>query len=176
MAGQITFTPKVGDYVAVARGSFRHSLKRSRFRRRLALALLIAALLGAGISWLEQGQVSLTWVAAAIVAMALWLGVLLMTMYLLIPRRSARLFRQQRSLAGTFSISWSDGGLTQSWENGQSDQPWSDYHDKFETDDVFAFGLNEVLYHFAPKRVMTNDQAADLRAASATIAPPSRRA
>ena len=170
MAGAVTFRPTAQDYLSVARGNFLRSLTRGRFRVRLAIGLCGSIVIGAAAGLLETGTVHIGWIVFAAGVLAGWLILVLGGTYLMIPRRSQRLFRQHRSLDHDFTISWDERGMTQSWEQGSMRTPWTDYHGWFERADLFAFGLTEQLYHFVPKRGLAPEQAADLRAAATAIA------
>lgn len=172
MTRTITFRPEAGDTVAVARGSFLHSMKRPKFYWRMLLIILVAVGTGSAIILALGGPVTINALAFLVGIAICWLTVALVAIYLLIPFRSKRLFRQQRSLAHDFTLEWDEDGLAQRWAGGAQRTRWTEYHDWFEDDRVICFGLNEQLYHFAPKRVLAAEQCADLRALAAMIARP----
>jgi hypothetical protein len=91
--------------------------------------------------------------------------------FLLLPRRARKLFRQQRTLHHEMSFSWSDGGSE--WRRGSSvtDTPWADYHRWMETPETFLLYVNDILFHFVPKRALDSVQADDLRATLAAQGP-----
>lgn len=163
MSGCVTFRPLGEDHVAVARGSFWHPLKRRRFHVRLLILTAFGAMLGAAIDWLDGAEAIFAWLVFGASAALLWIVMVLTGVYLLIPRRAGRLARQQRSLDQSFSIRWTDDELETVSENSRSRVPWRDYHLWFETPSIFAFGLNEKLFHMAPKRVMSTAEIDDLR-------------
>lgn len=171
MADGFEFKPIVEDYIAVAQGSFIRGLRRRRFIVRAACIALIGGIVGAGIGILGRGIVTITEVLFGISAAILWLATLLIGIFALMPRRSRRLFRQQRALDRVFSLTWTDERLAFKSDTSMSDMSWSDYHGWFETKDVFAFGLNEQLYHFAPKRAMSVAMIDDLRRTAQIIGP-----
>jgi len=168
LAGEITFTPVAADHVAVARGSFRLAMRRRRFLVRIAAILVI----GAGVGWflgtLDRPADRWWWFLFGTAAAAGWLCVILLGTYLLIPRRATRLFRQHRTLDQPFRFVWDETGVTFGSPSGSSNLQWDQYHSWFENDRLFAFGLNEQPFHWAPKSAMTDAQAADLRATVAT--------
>ncbi len=163
MAGQFAFTPIADDYIAVARGSFLRSLTRRRFLVRMGILLLIGAAAGAAMDFLDTGSVSIGVVLLGGGMVLCWLAVILTVAFVFTPRRARRLFRQQRALDREFSFAWTDERVVFRSDTSMSDMPWSDYHDWFETEAVFAFGLNEQLFHFAPKRAMSAAAIDDLR-------------
>lgn len=130
----------------------------------------IRGALGAGVGLIERQAILIDRIGFGVAAMALWLAVVLAITYLLIPRRAGRLFRQQRTLAHDFTLAWDSTGLHQAWDGGTNHTPWQDYHDWFEDARIIAFGLNEQLYHFAPKRALTAAQADGLRTLAGRIA------
>lgn len=163
MAGEIVFRPTLADYVAVARTMFWRGLARRRFLIRIVIVLLIGAAAGPVFVWITDGTVDVRATGFAVAAMIGWLVLVLGLSFLLVPRRAGRLFRQQRTLDQDFRVTWDEAGYTQQWEHGAVLTRWADYHDWFENDRILAFGINEQLFHFAPKRVMTAEQIADLR-------------
>lgn len=164
MAGSVIFTPEAEDQVAVARGSFLRSLRRRRFHVRLLVAFLFAAGVGVATEWVAGEPVAGLYVLPMIGVMAIWLPTILGVIYLLIPRRARRLFRQQKSMAGEAVFSWTGIGIDLQVRHGTSSLRWNDYHEWWQSKDVVAFGLNERLFHYVAKRTLTADQLADLLA------------
>lgn len=171
MADSFAFRPTAEDFIAVARGSFLHGLRRRRFIVRAAIVALIGGAVGAVIGIADLGTVTILHTLYGVGAAMLWFATIVLGTFALIPRRARRLFRQQRSLDRTFSLTWTDQRLTFKSDTSTSDMPWSDYHDWFETKDIFAFGLNERMYHFAPKRAMSAAMIEDLRRTAQAIEP-----
>ncbi|SFN97507.1 YcxB family protein [Sphingomonas sp. OK281] len=171
MADRFAFTPIADDYIAVARGSFLRSLKRRRFIVRMVIILLIGAAAGAAIGLLDTGSVRTGDVLFGVCIALIWLAVILAIAFVFIPRRARRLFRQQRALDREFSFAWTDERVVFRSDTSMSDMPWSDYHDWFETKAIFAFGLNEQLFHFAPKRAMSAAAIDDLRRTAQVVRP-----
>lgn len=91
------------------------------------------------------------------------MSILLASCYLLLPRQTRRLFRQQRTLDHDFECAWDDKGFHQRWPGGTVTTTWPEYHLWFESKAVIAFGLNEQLYHFIPKRVLDEAALSDIR-------------
>ena len=151
------------DAVAVSRGSFLRSLGRRRFHVRLLVIAAVGAVGGAIFDWLVGRPIMMHDIIVGAVWALGWIGLLLVLLYLLIPRRSRRMFRQQRSLDREFTFTWTDTGIVFDSENSRSELLWEEYHDWFETSAVFGFGLNERLYHWVPVRTLDPAQIADLR-------------
>ncbi|MGU3389414.1 YcxB family protein [Sphingomonas sp. M1A8_2b] len=169
MADGFVFKPTVEDYIAVSRGSFLRALRRRQFKLWVICVPLVAGMVGVAIDIGDSGRVSIPAFLYGVGAGILWLTAVWTAIFALAPRRARRLFHQQRSLDRTFSLAWTDERLTFKSDTSMSDMPWSDYHGWFETRDIFAFGLNEQMYHFAPKRAMSTAMIDDLRRAAQAI-------
>lgn len=163
MPGEISFRPSADDYAAVAKASFLRGVGRRRFLHWALITIAIGIGLFAAIGWLDHEYVSVTDVLIGLVVAIAWLGVVLGLTFLLVPRRTRRLFRQQRMLDKNFTLEWSDRGIVLRSDSSTSNLAWAEYHLWFESREIFGFGLNEQLYHFAPKRAMSEAQILDLR-------------
>ena len=171
MSGTVSFVPAAADAVAVSRGSSVLGLKRRRFHVRLAILVIVGVAAGIFFDWLADQPVTLRDALTGGLAALAWMGVLVVLLYLLLPRRSRRHFRQQRSLDQPFTFRWNSDGIVFSSASSHSELAWTQYHDWFETRAVFAFGLSEQLYHWVPKRVMDDVEIEDLRDTAARHMP-----
>jgi hypothetical protein len=168
MAGQVSFTPEMADYIAASRAAWSRSMRQRPFFVRLAVISLVVAMAGFAFGW-SDGTLGDAVAAAGIAvgAVLLWLFLVCGLTWLLIPRRAGRLFRQQKTLNQENIFSWNDEGLSYRTPKGHSDLTWDDLHGWFERPAVFLFLLNDRLHHFVPKRALTQEQTDDLRHAAA---------
>lgn len=164
MTGNVSFRPTEQDFATVGQGSFRRSLGRRRFRIRMAITALIGFAAGLTLSWVNTDNLILTYGLAGALLALLWLGLIIGGSYLLIPRRSRRLFRQQRSAGDVLHWTWTDSAIALESDRGRTMMLWSEYYDWYENRSSFGFGLNDRLYHFIPKRCLDAGQIADIRA------------
>ncbi len=169
MADGFEFKPAVEDYIAVSRGSFLRSLRRRKCMVGATCIALVAGPAGVAIGIGDSTTLSITAFLYGVGAGILWIIAVWIAIFAMAPRRARRLFHQQRSLDRTFSLAWTDERLTFTSDTSTSNMPWSDYHGWFETKDIFAFGLNAQLYHFAPKRAMSVAMIDDLRQTAQAI-------
>jgi len=162
MTGSVTFTPTETDYVGAMRANFVLAMRRRRTLRVIAITLLVFAAIGAGVGLIDGSP---AWYAAGgLVYGAILFALIYLTSYLLLPRRAARLFRQQRSIHQSFEYRWSDACLEWSSAQGTGRFLWSDLHGWRETRAVTLIYMNDTLFQFLPQRALGADGAADLRA------------
>ncbi len=172
MAGEVTYQPTKTDYVAAHRDWFTR-LIRSRARSTLASAALSAAATLAVLRFLAGDRlpvVLLVFGAGLLVGPAVlffWWGLI----YALLPRRAGRLFDQHRSLRKEVSYGWSDEGLSYRGANGSGRIAWEDLHRWAAGRYSFLFYLNDNLFHFVPRRVLSDAEATDLCSQAAGRVP-----
>lgn len=158
----ITLTEQ--DYVASQRLHFRAQLRSPALQRRIVLLLMIFVPL-AGAVLHEIGlwdEAPLLMVALAILGPAIGIGASILMQLLLEPGRARRVFRQQKSLHGPITFSWSEAGLHTRSESGQSEFPWDHYWGWQQDAAIMLLYHSERIYQFIPKRVLSPEQAADL--------------
>jgi hypothetical protein len=172
MAGEVTYQPNEADYVAAHRDWFVNAIRRKGFST-IASAALSAALVMAAIGFLAGDRLPALvgvfgggLVIGPFAILACW-GL----SYALLPRRAGRLFRQHRALQKEVSYGWSDAGLTYRAANGSGGMPWEDLHRWAEGKHVFLFYLTDNLFHFVPRRALTDSDAEDLRNLTARLGP-----
>ena len=172
MAGEVTYQPSEADYVAAHRDWFVNLLGR-RGLSTMASAALAAAGTAAVIEFLARDP--LARVMAAMGA-GLLLGPLVLLLcwglsYALLPRRAGRLFHQHRALKKEVSYGWTDDVLTYRGANGSGQTAWEDLHRHAEGKHTFLFYLTDNLFHFVPRRALTDSEAEDLRKLMASLGP-----
>lgn len=84
---------------------------------------------------------------------------------LLLPRRSRRLFQQQKVLHGQMFAQWDAESIRFELPNGSTRYAWSDFLRWAEGPDGISLYQNEMLYNLLPKRVLSEGAQADIRAA-----------
>ena len=173
MAGRIHFTPTEADMVAATRDWFRRDLLRPRVRLALFGAPLAAAALGVALA-LQAGAPS---------GRAFWLGgvwalggfalvVLIFALrYAALPGAARRNFWQNKALQAEHVFSWSEEAL--SWESAVANARilWADLHRWGEGPGAFLFAVSERGVQFVPRRALSDEQAADLRATALRHGP-----
>jgi hypothetical protein len=146
---------------AVQRATFMRSLRAPKFRRRMVVlvavagGLVFAALLAIGETIEGAAVGAATGVISGLVGVVL----LLAAVRLLLPRRSRRWFRQQRSLHHEQTVTWSADGLHQRSERAHSHYPWSEFLGWTMTPEVMLIFSNEISCYFVPRRALAPGDA-----------------
>lgn len=165
MAGEVAFTPTVEDYQEACRAHFMDAVRRPRFRWRWAIILVVFFIIGSGLGAL-LGPVDQAWIMGlaylvlGIILIPIMLGVTL----LLLPRKAARLFRQNRLQALEHRFTWNNEGAAYQTDKAYTRIEWGDYHRTCEGRRTFLLFVNDQLYQFVPKRVLTAAQIEEFRA------------
>lgn len=165
MAGEITFEPTEADYLLAAKVHYRRQVRSRRYLRRLvilvgfALSLVVCALLVLGTPILEAVMSGIVGALAGLAALIPCLGL----NYLLLPRQVRRLFRQSKSQHHLMTFGWTSEDAY--WHSGPSNQrtPWLHYHRWLEARSAYLLYLNDTLYQFVPRHVLTAAQDSDFR-------------
>jgi hypothetical protein len=175
MAGEISYRPTEADYVAAQRDWFAASIWRRAPRTLATTALAVSAMLGLlGLIAGDPvgrvlGTMATALVAAPVLVLCVW-GLC----YWLLPRNARRLFRQQRTLHRDFTYGWSEEGIHHRSDRGTGAIAWSDIHRWSEQRHTFLFYMNDRLFHFIPRRLLSDAEARDLSTTAAAHGPPRR--
>ncbi|MDF0488134.1 YcxB family protein [Sphingomonas sp. H39-1-10] len=165
MTRSVTFTPSEADYVAAMRANFVRAIRRRRVIFRVTIAALVFAAIGAAIGLADGGILwAVPYALGGLTYGAILFAIIYVSSYLLLPRRAARLFRQQRSIHQSFDYRWSEDGLEWSSPQGSGRFPWTDLHGWRETKPAVLIYMNDTLFQFLPQRAFTPEAVADLRA------------
>jgi hypothetical protein len=105
---------------------------------------------------------------------ALGLFIVLSGTYLLMPRRAARIFRQQRILHHQMQTSWSCEGLVLRTPHGETRYPWRELHGWAEGSGMVLIQASALACYFIPKRCLDSASLDDLRATLAASGLPRR--
>lgn len=163
---QITFRPMLDDYVAAARGNYIRRLVS--LKTWLGICVGCTVVIGALVILTLQAGESLDSLlpSTAIGAVGGVVCALLLVAlnFLLLPGRVEKLFEQSKSQHQEMSFGWSPEGIFWETVNGSQRLPWSHYHRWRETGSVYLLYLNDTLYQFVPRHILTTEQDADLRA------------
>ncbi|MDI1296112.1 MAG: YcxB family protein [bacterium] len=165
MADQIVFQPMEADYLLAAKAFYRRQIRSRRFLGRLAmlagfaLLLVVCCLLLLGTGILEALTSGAVGALAGMAALIPCLGL----NYLLLPRRVRRLFRQSKSQHQPMTFKWSFDEASWHSEYAQQQMPWLSYHGWLETGSVYLLYLNDNLYQFVPRHILSANQDEDLR-------------
>lgn len=165
MAGEISFSATAADFVTASRANYFRQLLSPRFLGRLILILIIALLLMTGLfrlmgeGWRDSLVDGFYSALIAVAGIFLFIGLT----FLLLPRRVRRLFRQSKSQHGEVRVQWSDNGCIWHRAGGAQSYAWNDYHRWFFGRGCYLFHLNDQLYQFVPRHLLTATQDTDLR-------------
>lgn len=156
MTGSVTFTPSKADYIAATRVHLMRQLTSRRFIVRMTifgLGLWIAVTL---LGFVLDGELLGAAVIGLLSVMSGFaaLGILIGGNILLLPRRSGRLYDQQKSLHRQTEFSWDETGTRWMSEAGDSRYPWDDYHRWTVTKNMVLLYLNDHFMHFIPRHVL----------------------
>jgi hypothetical protein len=173
MAGQVTFTPTEEDIVAGSKDWYRRMLMQPGTKGALYVAVLAGALLGAAFALQAGGPPGRTLRAAglgALIALLLFGGILAMR-WARLPGQAARVFRQHKSIHHPCIYAWTDEGLSLESERVNVRVAWRDLYRWSEGRSAFLFAVSEHGVHYVPRRVLSEAQAADLRATAMSHGP-----
>jgi hypothetical protein len=146
---------QVGDYLAAQRV---HRHKRG-LKRALGFAFMIwyvALIVASAIATAGDSRWGIT--LSILVAVGL---VYLVQRFLLLPRRSRRIFGQQRNLQVPFRIEFSDVGVAARSETTISNHPWDHYLKWKEDPEYFLLYHSDVMFLILPKRFLDGSRASD---------------
>ncbi|KQM14601.1 hypothetical protein ASE73_10640 [Sphingomonas sp. Leaf24] len=163
---EVTFTPVAEDYVAVQKAMFARQLRSRRFFGRTAL-LLGVVVLGIFLLLLTTGDPPLVALVIAVggaasgaVGLAACIGV----NRLLLPRRSRRLFVQQKTLHHEHRTIFDATGFRQQSVRADIALPWGELlHWHLGREVLLLYG-NDLLAYFIPRRAFDAGQLAQVEA------------
>ena len=159
---RVTFTPNLAD--AQAAYALFHRLRPLPLAAGAAVSALIGCAVGLASDLPKE---ALAWPAlGGMVVYFLWIGVIL---WVVLPFRVRRIFRQQKNLSRETALYWDRTGLHTRTANGTSMTPWADYVRFREGEDVILLYHSLALFQFIPRRVLSADDQADLTAATRDI-------
>jgi len=121
----------------------------------------LCAVAGLALAWLFDLSLILTALAGA-VFWPLFLSLALLAGYLRLPWQARRTFARQKSLQGDIIVEWSDAGISTKSKHGRSRFAWADFVAIVEGDDAILLRETDTLFTFIPKRVLSDEQAADI--------------
>ena len=173
MAGQVSFTPTEDDIVAGSRDWFRRMLMQPRIKGACYVAVLAGGLLGAAFALQAGGPPDRALKAAALGALAglLAIGSILLLRWLLLPGQAVRAFRQTKTNHHPYHYFWTDDELRWESDNANARVAWRDLYRWGEGRSAFLFAVSERGVHFVPRRVLSDEDAADLRATALRHGP-----
>ena len=168
----IEFTPTQADTAAAHR---RHCLDRLLSWPTVAAVLIVVAIM-LGLAFLalpseHKGLSVLIIPYAALGGLAFPLAMIRVR----VPALARRLHRQRANSHSPISVNWSDAGFAAKTPTASSLTPWAHYFRWREDSHVILLYLTEVLFQFIPKRVLSAEQLASLRASAATAGVPGVR-
>jgi len=134
------------DYVAAQRVHTRWTRRRLGFVAAMLVAAMLFALAGMYERWL------------LVIASGLFCGVVggvfasEFVRRVVLPRRSRRIFAQQKNLQRPLEFWWNDDALHGSNERGSSATPWADYLRSRRDDRVILLYLSDAMFQIVPTR------------------------
>lgn len=96
------------------------------------------------------------------------IGVPILMPLLALPMAIKRRFRQDAMLRQPLTVTWTDSHYRVETESTTNNLPWRDYARWCEDEAQFLFFLSDYTYQVLPKRVLTPEQVADIRAVVTT--------
>lgn len=163
---EVMFTPTAEDYVAVQRAMFVRSLRSRRFAGRMAVlvGIVVAAslllLLATGERPSTALLIAIGGAAGGVAALAVCIGI----NRLLLPRRSRRLFAQQRTLHHEHRTVLDATGFRQHSVRADIALPWGELLRWHVGRDVLLLYSNDMLAYFIPVRAFGIGQLAQVEA------------
>ena len=162
MAGEIRFTPSLADFVSARRDIYRQFLHSRRGRAGYMIVVLIFMAMGIAQA-LVQNPDWLFWnlVGFGFAGLVTSASLIAIT-WLLLPRRSRRLFEQSKTMHQEFRYGWSHDGLRFGSDTGGGDVPWPMLYGWYRGRASMLFYFNQSLCHFVPLRTLDEARLADL--------------
>jgi hypothetical protein len=128
-----------------------------RWTRKAILALCAAVIVGA-LLLLIGGEYCVI-IGAGLIGGAVGGGIAReFNRRFVLPRRSRRLFAQQKNLQRPLRFSWDEQGLAWVNESGSGRTAWSDYIKWRENERVFLLYLSDVMFQMLPKRAFADGE------------------
>ncbi|HEX8240544.1 MAG TPA: YcxB family protein [Allosphingosinicella sp.] len=167
MAGEVSFTPSERDYVDANRDWYRTLFKGRRGILKLAVPIAVGISLGSFFSWIAgEAASSFPYIVFVYAMLGLIVGLMMYSfLYLTLPRRAARLFRQQKTFQQCFQYMWSDDGITLRTPSSEARYAWSQIYRWADGRTALLLFFNEQIFYFIPRRVLGPEEWADLKAA-----------
>ena len=114
----------------------------------------VVLIIASGIAAVTDSRWGMTF--SILVAVGL---VYLLQRFILLPRRSRRIFGQQRSLHAPFRIEFSDRGVASQSETITGNHPWDHYVKWKEDEDYYLLYLSDIMFLIIPKRFLDGPTA-----------------
>ncbi len=89
--------------------------------------------------------------------------VVLLIYHYTIPRRSRRIFAQQKSLQSEVEASWNEEALDLAAPSGRGKLLWGDFHKWTEGPNVILLYQSDAIFNLFPKRAFSEEALADIR-------------
>lgn len=163
-----TFTLSERDMLNAGRRYVFFSMTERRTVIRLGLVWLVGLAVGVAVFMVLGGGRYDFWRAMFPALMFATIGVILVPLavpLITLPFVVKRRFRQDAMLRRPLFISWSDTHYRVETEGVTNNLLWADYSKWCEDKSQFLFFLSDYNYQILPKRVLSMEQIADLRAA-----------
>ncbi len=88
---------------------------------------------------------------------------LLILLFVVMPLRVRRLFRQQKLLHETYQMEITPAGFTNTSRRGSATYGWSDFHKFRASKNVTLVYQSDVMFHMFPRHCFTDEQYAELQ-------------
>ena len=129
-------------------------LHRQAIAKRVVTFFVFLIFVGVAVILTDQATLGLVVVGGAIGGL---LGELFQSKFLL-PRKSAKLYKQQAALKSTFTYSWDQEHLCAASATGSSKRPWVDYVQSKENEQLFLLYHSDCLFEMLPKSWFPNPE------------------
>jgi len=176
LTNEATFTPCAQDFVDVTRARFVRAVLGRRFAVRLAVLILITPIAVIGI-FMPLGMAGPDAAYGAVLGSlggVIALFVIILGMYILIPRRARRTFQQQKTAHAEMTVRWSTDALTLVTPFGETRYPWANLHGWAESTDTVLVLASDTVSYFIPKRALSNSSLVHVRATLSASGLPRR--
>ena len=150
------------DLLAAQRLSLVASLRTKRLLRTYILGALICGV-GAGVlSWDDGWTAALSAALLGALFWVIFLSLIYVSAYVQMPRRSRRVYAQQKSLQVPKQASWDAESLSLTSARGSYRFEWSDFLRIVENDAAILLFQSDALFNIIPKRALSAEQAASI--------------
>ncbi|HEY8699113.1 MAG TPA: YcxB family protein [Rhizomicrobium sp.] len=125
----------------------------SRWVKQVAI-FLVGAVVICAIPYFNNGIVYFD--SDVLLPVAIYIGFVTLVFagsrYFYLPRRTRRLYWQQKSMQRPFAMSWDEGFVSLQSEEYSARSPWSDYSKWREGEQIFMLYLSDIMFRIVPKR------------------------
>jgi hypothetical protein len=171
----VTYRLNEADLTHARRYTYNNSPVVRALRLIVVIMILAGALLGGYRAIQRDWSAAASpvgWVVLGLVLIA-WM---LLADRLLLPHSVRKAIASNKALQSDIKLSWGEAGIEFDASHGHSRWPWLDFYKWQESAGGLLLWPGNGTFHYVPKRVLTDDQASEIRTNLASaLGKPGRR-